>query len=76
MIAAVGDDGCVRPANTRADSDVSLIKQTKSPVDRSTTKKIENTGDLVASVAVTGRAVTRAQWAVLERGVEAVPVAW
>jgi transposase len=39
----------------------------RSPVDRSTTKKIENTGDLVASVAVAGRAdLTDAQWAVLQ----------
>jgi transposase len=39
----------------------------RSPVDRSSTKKIENTGDLVASVAVTGRAdLTDAQWVILE----------
>jgi transposase len=39
----------------------------RSPVDRSTTKKIENTGDLVASVVVTGRAdLTDAQWAAVE----------
>jgi hypothetical protein len=39
----------------------------RSPVDRSTTKKIENTGDLVASEVVAGRAdLTDAQWAVLE----------
>jgi transposase len=39
----------------------------RSPVDRSTTKKIENTGDLVTSVAVTGRAdLSDAQWAILE----------
>jgi transposase len=39
----------------------------RSPVDRSSTKKIENTGDLVASVMVAGRAdLTDAQWTVLE----------
>jgi transposase len=39
----------------------------RSPVDRSSTKKIENTGDLVASVAVAGRAdLTDAQWAIME----------
>src|SRR5919201_5109891 len=39
----------------------------RSPVDRSTIKKIESTGDLVASVAVTGRSdLTDAQWAILE----------
>jgi transposase len=39
----------------------------RSPVDRSSTKTIKNTGDLVASVAVAGRAdLTDAQWRVLE----------
>ncbi|MFI5593013.1 transposase [Amycolatopsis sp. NPDC051758] len=39
----------------------------RSPVDRSTTKLIKNTGDLVPSPAATGRAdLTDAQWAILE----------
>jgi transposase len=39
----------------------------RSPVDRSSTKTISTTGDLVASVVVAARfALTDAQWAVLE----------
>jgi transposase len=39
----------------------------RSPVDRSSTKTIVITGDLVASLAATGRAdLTDAQWAILE----------
>ncbi|WP_425548798.1 transposase [Amycolatopsis ultiminotia] len=46
---------------------VSWVEWVRSAVDRSTTKLIKNTGDLVCSVAVSGRAdLADAQWAILE----------
>ncbi|MET8997832.1 hypothetical protein [Amycolatopsis sp. NPDC004169] len=43
------------------------MKQARSPVERSTTKLIKKTGDLVPSLAATGRAdLIDAQWAILE----------
>src|SRR5258706_4565130 len=51
----------------RCDGRVVIVKQVRSPVEGSSTKKNLNTGDLVATLAVTRRLdLTDEQWARLE----------